>query len=665
VGGHAKWELEPEFVMQDSLGRAASQPREEEQEALGKKAGASHGTDYNCDGWDLDMRPKAERKGAKPSNEGRPPSKTKRCFACPSDAHGDLQGAALATRPAEPSRPDSTPSRPSSDTPAKRRAATETKVDAHSFLGRQTKAREDACGQPPQPKPGSTKPSAPESLGRQASKRRERQASKCRKRRKHQALKRLQDRRRGLSLDNLKSLDGHMVTCGRHVTVPLVLWGEHTQAIGRQEHSRERGVMHSVTPPHIAVNIDIGGLKRRREETRVIGQERMRHELPLADGLSAWEAVSVDWVVSGDTSTGGEDDSESARHQCPAREHVMECQRVATGAGILTWALQPADEEGADCRLGTQLPLEDKIMDGMDVNGDTLLNDLRESIPEGCMEVARSSGALGQCDPTDDDSKAPRLQRGKLPRAQEAVLTVVAGRRGRCLLHTPVCTHVTGWLTWPPPCGPARCGPCPVHTSQHRGMCVVCWCDTPRLGGHLMSREGRLEGHETLRRLPWCQVKMAVLCLQCSSRSQGGSRLSQRLHTARCVNGVVPCPTPVSMPRESRRESIWTESTPPARPLWALCVSLLCVPCTPQWHSLSLVTGTCPLRVARMSQRTSARRSARAAAGGVGRGHQGEEAVALGLSSQACLTGRQLHKAGNKPTERWAATLVAESLLGE
>jgi len=224
VGGHAKWELEPEFVMQDSLGRAASQPRQEEQEALGKKAGASHGTDYDYDGWGLDTRPKAERKGAKPSNGGRPPSKTERCFACPSDAHGDLQGTALATRPAEPSRPDSMPSRPSSDSPAKRRAATEVKVDAHSFLGRQTKAREDACGQPPQPKPGSTKPSAPESLGRRASKRR--------KHRKHQALKRLQDRHRGLSLDNLESLDGRMVAHGRHVTTPLVLWGERTQAIG-------------------------------------------------------------------------------------------------------------------------------------------------------------------------------------------------------------------------------------------------------------------------------------------------------------------------------------------------------------------------------------------------------------------------------------------------
>jgi len=84
AGGDAKWELEQEFVMQGSLDRAAGQPREEEQEALGKEAGALHGTDYDCDGWDLDTKPKAERKGAKPSNEGRPPSKTKRYFACPS-----------------------------------------------------------------------------------------------------------------------------------------------------------------------------------------------------------------------------------------------------------------------------------------------------------------------------------------------------------------------------------------------------------------------------------------------------------------------------------------------------------------------------------------------------------------------------------------------------
>jgi len=186
--------------------------------------------------------------------------------------------------------------------------------------------------------------------------------------------------------------------------------------------------MHSVTPPHIAVNIDIGEFKRHRKKTRVIRQERVRHEPPLADDLSTWGTASVDWAVSRDTSTGGEDDSESVKCQHPTRECVMECQWVTTEAGILTWALQPMDEESADCRLGTQLSLEDLIMDDMDVSGDTLSNDLRESIPEGRMEVARSGGALGHCDPTDDDSKAPRLQRGKLPRAQKAALTVVVGR---------------------------------------------------------------------------------------------------------------------------------------------------------------------------------------------------------------------------------------------
>ena len=124
--------------------------------------------------------------------------------------------------------------------------------------------------------------------------------------------------------------------------------------------------------------------------------------------------------------------------------------------------------------------------------GDELLTDLLPRAGVRGLEVSRSGGALGRCDPKSNDFKAFMKRRGKIPRVGKAAVVVVIN-------------------------SPSRCGAMFTYyqETKEKGKCVVSfWYNTPRAGGNQTLLDRQIRKHRVLQKFPLCRVVTAMLCLQ-------------------------------------------------------------------------------------------------------------------------------------------------------
>lgn len=281
----------------------------------------------------------------------------------------------------------------------------------------------------------------------------------------------------------------------------------------------------------------------------------------------------------------------------------MHCKVATCQSDVLFVAVRPTNPN-ADCHLGAALfatfPLPE-------LDGEKLLNDLLPHAGKQGLEVARTGGALGRCDPESKDFRKFLSKAGSCLGCKASLMIVVnsGGRLGfYCIYVTPYKKQRT----------------------------VSYWYNTPRVGGHQMLKEDHLRKHKILREFPWPRVLTAILLEQYN-----------RLYKDEMVASTAARKMMIDWIEAQQHASHYIANTPtpdqdPIKcdPLcWLAMMSKHTLVCHPVgWHM-----SMCLLTMARIASRTKYVYFQQAAANGQDRSHLvllGVVDWAQGLSCSVC-----------------------------
>ena len=285
-----------------------------------------------------------------------------------------------------------------------------------------------------------------------------------------------------------KSLDGCMIVYPYHIIIPSWLGLEYTHALGTQQLSGEKGPYHCVISLEVAQTIDMEVFWNHTKNTIISNREIIHHTIPTPDSTSIVEERSVEWITFERT----EEEKSDIKYSDVSLEYVYGCLFVTTTCDILTFICKPKLMT-SDLHLGMQLFFKshqkvtnnvicDDLLDG---NNNLLLQTNKKGI-----EVTRSGGALGRCNPSDITFQKFMKRQGVFPRIKSACLIIVVNSTTKCGFY---CIYISPYK---------------------QNNSVIYWYNTPKPGGHLMLKDHHLKTFPLLSRFPWCHVKSAILCYQ-------------------------------------------------------------------------------------------------------------------------------------------------------
>jgi hypothetical protein len=238
------------------------------------------------------------------------------------------------------------------------------------------------------------------------------------------------------SKQELSSLDGCLVIYGYHVIIQSWIGKYVTHALGRQAQSNEQGPLHGVIDAATAASIDMKKFHQHDKLTKVKRRDVLLHSLPVDGNCELFREVRVEWLTLG--LTGDAVDYSTLRGRHPDVEYILNSRCYTSLHDVLSLVLEPRWAQ-SDNFLGAQLFLKsDTPVTFQSVNGDEILDGGRDivgllaSASKKGIEVARSGGSQGQCDPNDHAFKAFLRRKGKAPRVAAACLILVVNSTTKC-----------------------------------------------------------------------------------------------------------------------------------------------------------------------------------------------------------------------------------------